>query len=86
MTPPLLDPSKVQRKRKTSDSVLWPKPQYQQKMQKKQREKKWRHQHFDYTTIADRLKKVIWSNDSHLTAVVEPVYGIQTFPLTTKAV
>ena len=30
--------------------------------------------HFDYTTIADRLKTVSWSN-SHPTGVVKPVYG-----------
>ena len=41
---------------------------------------------FDYTTIADRLKTVSWGNNSHSTGVVEPVYGIQTFPLTTTAV
>ena len=41
---------------------------------------------FDYTTIADRLRTVSWSNNSHPTGVVKPVYGYQTFPLTTKAV
>ena len=41
---------------------------------------------FDYTTIADRLRTVSWGNDSHPTGVVKPVYGIQTFPLTAKAV
>ena len=41
---------------------------------------------FDYTTIADRLKTVSWSNDSHPTGVVKPVYRIPTVPLTTKAV
>ena len=41
---------------------------------------------FDYTTIADRLRTVSWSNDSHPTGVVKSVYGIPTFPLTTKAV
>ena len=45
-----------------------------------------RHQNFDYTTIADRLRTVSWSNDSHQTCVVKPVYGIPTFPLTAKAV
>ena len=33
-----------------------------------------RHQNFDYTTIADRLRTVSWSNE------------IPTFPLTAKAV
>ena len=41
---------------------------------------------FDYTTIADRLRTVSLGNDSNPTGVVKPVYGIQTFPLTTKAV
>ena len=40
----------------------------------------------DYTTIADRLRTVSWGNDSHPPAVVKPVYGIPTFPLTEKAV
>ena len=41
---------------------------------------------FEYTTIADRLRTVSWSNDSHPTGVVNPVYGILTFPPTAKAV
>ena len=41
---------------------------------------------FEYTTSADRLRTVRWSNNSHPTGVVKPVYGYQTFPLTTKAV
>ena len=28
---------------------------------------------FDYTTIADRLRTVSWSNNSHPTGVVKPV-------------
>ena len=32
---------------------------------------------FDYTTIADRHRTVSWSNDSHSTGVVKPVYGSQ---------
>ena len=43
-----------------------------------------RHQNFDYTTIADRLRTVSWDNDSHPTGVVKPVYGIPTSPLTAK--
>ena len=42
--------------------------------------------HFDYTTIVDRRRTVSWSNDIHPTGVVKHVYGIPTFPLTTKAV
>ena len=41
---------------------------------------------FNYTTIADRLMAVSWSNDSHLTGVVEPVCEHPTFPLTAKVV
>ena len=41
---------------------------------------------FDYTTIADRLRTVSWSNTSHQTGLVKPVYGYSNFPLTTKAV
>ena len=40
-----------------------------------------RHQMFDYRAIAVSL-----SNDSNPTGVVKPVYGTQTFQLTTKAV
>ena len=43
-----------------------------------------RHQNIDYTTIADRLKTVSWRKDQ--TGVVKPIYGILTFPSTTKAV
>ena len=35
---------------------------------------------FDYTTIADRLRTVSWSNSSHWTGVVKPVYERSTFP------
>ena len=41
---------------------------------------------FDYTTIADRLRTVSWSNNSYPTGEDKPVYGYPTFPLTTKAV
>ena len=41
---------------------------------------------FDYTTIADRLKTVNWSNRSHPTGVVKTVYERSTFPLTATAV
>ena len=53
---------------------------------KKQRDNTKCHQNVDYTTIADQLRAVSWSNDSHPTDVVKPVYGIPTFPLTAKAV
>ena len=41
---------------------------------------------FDYTTIADRLRKVSWSNSGLTTGVVKPVYERSTFPLTATAV
>ena len=40
----------------------------------------------DYTTIADRLRTVSWSNCSHWPGVVKPVYERATFPLTATAV
>ena len=36
-----------------------------------------RHQNFVYTTIMDRIRIVSWSNNSHPTVVVIPVYGTQ---------
>ena len=36
---------------------------------------------FDYTTIAYRLQTVSWSNNSHQTGVVNPVYGYPTLGL-----
>ena len=51
---------------------------------------RWKHENatttFDYTTISDRLRTVSWSNDSHPTGVVKPVYWIPTFLLTANAV
>ena len=48
---------------------------------------------FDLTSIVDRLRTVSWSNNSHLTGVVKPVYEIikpvyeiPFSPLTAKAV
>ena len=41
---------------------------------------------FDYTTIADRLRTVSLSNNSHPTGVVKPVYVYPTFPLTAEDV
>ena len=41
---------------------------------------------FDYTTIADRLRTVSWSNSSHPNGVVKPVYERSTFSLTAKVV
>ena len=41
---------------------------------------------FDYTTIADWLRSVSWSNSSHPTGVVKPAYKRTTFPITATAV
>ena len=41
---------------------------------------------FNYTTIADRLRMVIWGNNSDPTDVVKSIYGILTFPLTATPV
>ena len=45
-----------------------------------------RHKNFDDTMIADRLRTVSWSNSSHPTGVVKPVYERSTFQLTATAV
>ena len=77
----------MQRKGKRSDSVLWQKPIHPQKNKKKQRDNiKNATKNFDYTTIADRLRTVSWSNSSYSTGVVKPVYERSTFPLTATAV
>ena len=55
-------------------------------IQKATRQHKNVTKNFDYTTIADRLRTVSWSNSSHPTGVVKPVYERSTFPLTTTAV
>ena len=59
---------------------------YTHRKSKKQRDDKKRHQNFDYTAIADRLRTVSWSNSSYPTGVVKPVYERSTFPLTATAV
>ena len=41
---------------------------------------------FDYTTIADQLRTISWSNSSRPTGVIKPVYERSTFPLTATAV
>ena len=61
------------RKKKRSDSVLWQKPL--QKNQKRNVTTQKRHQNFDYTTIADRLRTVSWGNDIHPTGVIKTVTG-----------
>ena len=62
----------------------------EKKTQPNNGEVKWQHKDntktFDYTMIADRLRTVSSNNYCHRTGVVKSVYGIQTFPLTAKAV
>ena len=72
------------RKRKRSDSVLWQKPLHPHKIPKSNiiTHKQNATKNFDYTTIV----AVSWSNDSHPTGVIKPVYGIPTFQLTAKSV
>ena len=41
---------------------------------------------YDYTTITDRLRTVSWSNNSHPSGVVKPVYELSTFRLTATSV
>ena len=41
---------------------------------------------FDYTTIADQLRTVNWSDESHTTGVIKPVNRISIFLLIAKAV
>ena len=54
---------------------------------KKQRDnKKNATKNFDYTTIADRLRTVNWSNSSQPIGVVKPIYVRSTFKLTATAV
>ena len=54
---------------------------------KKQRDNiKNANKNFDYTTIADRLRMVSWSNSSYPTGVIKPVYERSTFPLNSTAV
>ena len=77
------------RKRKRSDSVLSKKPLHPQKNPKGNvTTQKNATKIIDYTctTIADRLRTVSWSNNSHPTGVVKPVNERSTFPRTTKAV
>ena len=61
-------------------------PYTDRKIQKAMQQHKNATKNFDYTTIADRLRTISWGDDSRPSCVVKPVYGIPTFPLTTKAV
>ena len=74
------------RKRRRSDSVLWQKTPIPTENSKRNAHNKNATINFDYTTIADQLRTVSWSNNSHPTGVVKPVYGYPSFPLATKVV
>ena len=52
---------------------------YQQKIQQPIDNTKYANKNFDYTTIVNRLRTVSWSNYSHPTGVIKPVYGYPTF-------
>ena len=56
------------------------------KKSKKQRDNINATKNLDYTTTADRLKTVSWSNNSQPTGVVKPVYERSTSRLTATAV
>ena len=64
----------VERKRK----AIWLSPMTKTPIPTEHSQNQWttqkRHQKLKYTTIADRLRKVSWSNNSHPTGVVKPVY------------
>ena len=62
---------KTKRKRKRSQSVVGQKPQHPQTNPKRNMTTQTRHQNFDYTTIADRLRAVCWGNNSRPTGVVK---------------
>ena len=61
-------------------------PYTHRKVQKAKQQHKNPTKNFDYITIADRLRSVSWSNNSHPTGVVKLVYECSTFPLTATAV
>ena len=61
-------------------------PYTHRKIQKATWPHKKRHQNFDYRTIADRLRTVSWSNNSHPSGMVKAVYGLPTIPITATAV
>ena len=73
---------KIHRKRKRYDKS----PNTNSKFQQSKVTTQKYHQTIDYITIADRLRTVSWSNNSHPTGVVKPVSVIRTLPLTAKVV
>ena len=82
--PPLLLKSKKKKKKKKAGPPFlksWIRHCINRKIEKATCQSKNATKNFEYTTIADRLRTVSWSNDSHPTGVAKPVYGIPTFPL-----
>ena len=75
----------AKREKRRSDSVQW-----QKSVHRQEKKATWQHKNaiknFEYTTIADRLRTVSGSNNSHPTGVVKAVYGRLTFLLTAKVV
>ena len=61
-------------------------PIHQRKFRKGKRQHNNATKMSEHTTITDRLRTVRWSDEDYPTGVVNPGYGISTFPLTTKAV
>ena len=76
LTDTVVSPAKCntmyKRKRKISDWVKWQKKTLTPT--KKSNKEKWQHKratkNFDYTTIADDIRTVSWSDDSHPAEVV----------------
>ena len=60
----------MREKRKRSDSALTKAPLSTEKIQKPTWQHKNATKNVDYTTIADRLRTVSWSNNSHPASVV----------------
>ena len=60
----------IKRKRRISDSVLWQSPYTSRNVKRAKWQDKQRHKKFNYTTVADRLRTVSWSNYGHPTGVI----------------
>ena len=76
----------LSKEKKRRDQSYEKGPYTNRKFQKAKLQNKNATKNFDYKTTTDRLRAVSWSNDSHPTGVVKPVYGILTFSLTAKDV
>ena len=71
----------VEKKKENWLSPMTKAPTLTEKYKKQRDNTKNATKNFDYTTIADRLRTVSWSNSSQPTGVVKPVYERSTFPL-----